>query len=84
MLNHLIVYVPWDIEEYYAKRVKAGRDNKHFEFSKPGFGAFSQPLTVVDSKGRIILWYLPGLMPNHQQVGIYLWQACAKSSNMLK
>ena len=71
MLNPLIVYVPWDIEQYYIKCIKAGRDQKHFEFPNPEFGAFSEPLTVVDLKGRIILWYLPGLMPNHQQVRIY-------------
>jgi hypothetical protein len=27
-----------------------------------------EPLTVMDSKCRIILWYLPGLLPNRQQV----------------
>jgi hypothetical protein len=63
MLNRSIVYVLWDVEEYYTKCVKAGRDRKHFEFSNPEFGAFSEPLTVVDLKCRIILWYLPRLLP---------------------
>ena len=71
MLNPLIVYVPWDIEQYYIECVKAGHNQKHFEFPNPEFGAISEPLTVVDLKGCIILWYLPGLMPNCQQVRIY-------------
>jgi len=70
MLNPLIVRVPWDVEEYHAKCVKAGHDRKRFEFPKVELGAFSKPLTVVDLKGRIILWYLPGLMPNRHQVGL--------------
>lgn len=63
--------MPWDAEEYYEKQVKGGRSRSRFQFPNPELGAFSVPLTVVDSKGRIVLWYLPGLMPNHQQVGIY-------------
>ena len=61
--------------EYYTKCIKAGCNQKQFKFLNPEFGAFSEPLTVVDSKGCIILWYYPGLMPNHQQISIYLWCA---------
>jgi hypothetical protein len=64
----LPVYIEWDIEEYYKKHLKAGNDKKRVNFPNPSFGAFSEPLTVVDSKGRIVLWYLPGLLSPEQQV----------------
>lgn len=68
ILIHFLVYIPWDIEEYYSKHVKSGQDRKRVSFPNPQFGAHSDPLTVVDSKGRIVLWYLPGLLSIHQQV----------------
>jgi hypothetical protein len=62
----LSVEIPWDAEEYYLEHLKGGRDKKRKRFPNPSFGDFSQPLTVVDSKGRIVLWYLPGLLsPEH-------------------
>ena len=42
------------------------------KFPNPGFGAFSTPLTVVDIEGRIVLWYLPGLIPADRQVNVFL------------
>lgn len=66
-LSYITVYIPWDIEEFYLERVKAKRDKKEEKFPNPSFGFFSEPLTVVDDKGRIVLWYLPGLLsPEHQ------------------
>ena len=62
------VKIPWDIEDYYWEHVKFGRDKKRTKFPNPSFGKFSEPLTVVDTKGRIILWYLPGLISLEQQV----------------
>jgi len=64
------VAIPWDIEEFYLEHVKRGRDKKRAKFPNPVLGAHSEPLTVVDSKGRIVLWYLPGLLSSKQQVGI--------------
>jgi hypothetical protein len=46
-----------------------GRDKKRTKFINPMFGKFSEPLTVVDAKGRIVLWYLPGLISQEHQVG---------------
>lgn len=73
----LTVEIPWDVEEYYEDHVKGGRDKKRIRFPNPSFGEFSDPLTVVDSKGRIVLWYLPGLLSLEQQVRVsfitYLW-----------
>jgi hypothetical protein len=65
------VYIPWDIEDYYIEHVRGGRDKKRIKFPNPWFGAFSKPLTVVDSKGRIVLWYLPGLLSVEQQVAFF-------------
>ena len=62
------VYLPWDVEEYYVEYLKGNRDKNRQKFPNPNFGSHSLPLTVVDSKGRIILWYLPGLLSEKQQV----------------
>ena len=72
-------YLSWDIEEYYLQHIKSGSDPKRLRFPNPQFGAFSEPLTVVDSKGRIVLWYLPGLLSVYQQVSKIqlLWQSLA-------
>jgi hypothetical protein len=50
--------------------VTLGKDKKRNEYPNPNFGEFSDPLTVVDVKGRIVLWYLPGLLSLEQQVGV--------------
>jgi len=66
----LVVYLTWDAEEYYLKCVKGGGDKKRAKFPNPDYGSFSEPLTVVDIKGRILLWYLPDLLSVKDQVGI--------------
>lgn len=63
-----LVYVPWDVEDYYVEYLKGNRDKNRQKYPNPNFGSHSLPLTVVDSKGRIILWYLPGLLSEKQQV----------------
>jgi hypothetical protein len=60
-----LVYIPWDIEEFYNKSVKGGGRK---DFPNLNLGFFSEPLTVIDSKGRIVLWYLPGLLSEQQEV----------------
>ena len=67
-LIFLIVKLDWDIEEYYRECVKKGKDKKRKRFPNPIFGKKSDPLTVVDSKGRIVLWYLLELLSILQQV----------------
>jgi len=64
-------YLTWDVEEYYIKCVQGSGDKKRVKFPNPQFGSFSEPLTVVDAKGRIILWYLPGLISIHDQVSFF-------------
>ena len=66
----MIVYIPWDAKEYYEEHIKGGRDKKRIKFPNPQFGSFSSPLTVVDSKGRIVLWYLPGLLSDEEGVNL--------------
>jgi hypothetical protein len=38
------------------------------KFQNPNFGLFDTPTTIVDICGRILIWYLPGLMPYPMQV----------------
>jgi hypothetical protein len=64
------VAIPWDIDQYHSKRGRLGPDKLKIKYPNPNFGEFSDPLTVVDVKGRIILWYLPGLLSLEQQVGV--------------
>lgn len=64
----LTVRIPWDVEEYFQKHVKGGLDKNRKKFPNPSLGKFSDPLTVVDSKGRIVLWYLPGLLSEEHLV----------------
>jgi len=56
------------MEDYYYQHVKGHQDKKRIRFPNPSFGRFSDPLTVVDVKGRIVLWYLPVLLSEEQQV----------------
>jgi hypothetical protein len=65
---YFTVYINWDVNDYYKKHVQSGFDKKHQKFPNPEFGCFSKPLTVVDSKGHIILWYLPGLLSEEVEV----------------
>jgi hypothetical protein len=72
------VHIPWDIEEYQLQHLKAGKDKKRSRFPNPSFGRFSDPLTVVDAKGRIVLWYLPGLLSEDQQVRVTFFTQLTK------
>lgn len=66
----MVVYIPWDVEDYYLECIKGKKDPKRLRFPNPYFGAFSVPLTVVDSRGRIVLWYIPGLLSREHQVSL--------------
>jgi hypothetical protein len=65
------VYVPWDVEEYYIECVKTPVEQcerNKYRFPCPFFGRQNQPLTIVDIRGRIVLWYLPDLLSPGQMV----------------
>jgi hypothetical protein len=66
------VYLTWDAEDYYLKCVKRKGDKKRVKFPNPNFGSLSEPLTVVDAKGRILVWYLPGLLSENDEVCVFL------------
>ena len=66
------VYIPWDVKKFYKNGVKGRGDDKFDPFPNPKFGFYSDPLTVVDVKGRIVLWYLPGLLSEEQEVSVYV------------
>jgi hypothetical protein len=78
------VRIPWDVEEYYLKRIKAGGDKGHVKFPNPQFGTFSDPLTVVDTKGRIILWYLPGLLSEGHEVRLKNFQRRRETKKIIE
>ena len=63
--------INWDVEKYYQKHVRCGGDEKRKKFPNPNFGKFSDPLTVVDDEGQIVLWYIPGLLSDEQLVGVH-------------
>lgn len=70
----MIVTVPWDAESFaravIARRIPADTplspasvDQKLMsKFPTPKLGSFEEPMTLVDSCGRILIWYLPGVL----------------------
>jgi hypothetical protein len=60
-----IVYIPWDVAEYAAKCVFAPekeRIKNRQDFPPVYLGTRNQPMTIIDCRGRIVLWYLPKLL----------------------
>src|SRR6202045_2790212 len=62
-----IDYLDWN-EEYAAASNSAS-----LKSPTPKLGHIDQPATVVDCKGCIILWYLPGLLLPHHQVNLQIF-----------
>ena len=60
--------MPWDMDEYYVEVVKGKTDKNCLKYPNPNFGLHSEPLTVVDIKCHIVLWYLPGTIPVNEEV----------------
>lgn len=69
--------VPWDIEEY-SQAVGRRNYGRHAqdeatlqeEFPIPHIGHLTEPAVIVDIAGRILTWYLPGLLNRERQVCI--------------
>lgn len=78
-MSNLLVNIPWDVEEYYSVTVKGKKAKGKLAFPKLSLGAFSEPLTIVDAKGRIVLWYLPGLLCSELQASIQSYQTSQDS-----
>jgi hypothetical protein len=59
----LSVLIDWDIEEY----IKLASHSRS-RLPRPALGHISVPATILDKRGRIILWYLPGILLPSRQV----------------
>ncbi|KAI6114442.1 hypothetical protein F5141DRAFT_1213631 [Pisolithus sp. B1] len=51
----------WDIDRFAEPRPYAADKTKYFQY--PQWGHISDPATVLDVHGRVMLWYLPGIIP---------------------
>jgi hypothetical protein len=58
-------YLPWDAAEFAATSHRTLK-----KFLLPSFGLIAEPAIVVDSHGRIVLWYLPGLLLPPRQASV--------------
>jgi alpha-amylase/alpha-mannosidase (GH57 family) len=76
----------WDVERL-ADRVKNTRpqsengtsvedDRLAKYFENPQFGEFTEPATVLDRYGRIILWYLPLIFSRYRVVMLFTVLFC--------
>lgn len=64
-------YVDWDVDRY-ADKVKCSPvlangaptqgDNIHKYFSKTVLGKISEPATIVDCNGKILVWHFPNIL----------------------
>jgi hypothetical protein len=59
------VYLPFDAVEFNGQKDKS-------LLQIPSIGLLDTPTTVVDCAGRIVLWYLPGLIPDKIHVCKFL------------
>ncbi|KAM6492905.1 hypothetical protein JOM56_011039 [Amanita muscaria] len=55
--------VLWD-SDCFAEASKKRRTGKYF--GETHLGIFAKPATIVDMQGKILAWYLPGLLLSHQ------------------
>jgi hypothetical protein len=60
--------------DYYEECVVKSRDKRRVRYPNPNFGAMSEPCILVDTKGRIVLWYLPGLLSKKQMVRVFIFK----------
>jgi hypothetical protein len=49
--------VEWDFDRF----VESGTKSEKY-FTKVNLGLIENPATIVDSHGKILIWYLPGLL----------------------
>ncbi|KAI6007525.1 hypothetical protein F5J12DRAFT_892405 [Pisolithus orientalis] len=65
VITHAILnpYVlDWDADRFSEPLVHAKDRTIHFE--NPKIGCINAPATVLDVHGRVIVWYLPGIIPD--------------------
>ncbi|KAI6014688.1 hypothetical protein EDC04DRAFT_2903993 [Pisolithus marmoratus] len=51
----------WDIDRFSEPMKNVTDKTKYFPY--PQWGHISDPATVLDVHGRVLVWYLPGIMP---------------------
>ncbi|KAI6033373.1 hypothetical protein EDC04DRAFT_2897862 [Pisolithus marmoratus] len=51
----------WDIDRFAEPMPHAADKTKYFQY--PQWGHISDPATVLDVHGRVMVWYLPGIIP---------------------
>jgi hypothetical protein len=56
----LLVQINWDYERFTESGVEMRMGGKYYEVVN--LGSVSKPMTIVDKHGKMILWYLPGLL----------------------
>lgn len=70
-----IVRLDWDMARYAARlgpqdrgRNKRKNESLANAYPNPNIGEVTQPATIVDKDGRLVGWYLPGLLSAETQV----------------
>lgn len=53
--------VKWDYDRYAESKIKREAESGKY-FPKTELGSIIKPTILVDRHGKIILWYLPGLV----------------------
>ncbi|KAI6131227.1 hypothetical protein EV401DRAFT_1884110 [Pisolithus croceorrhizus] len=80
----------WDIDMFAETRPHAAEKTKYFQY--PQWGHISDPVTVLDAHGRVMLWYLPGIIPPERVVkqslppwssGIPLLMVCCRLQSLM-
>lgn len=73
-----LVQTEWDASAYASAISKGTLSEVDMDimFPSPTFGQCHRPATVVDSAGRIILWYLPEVLSSAHQVPNILHDVC--------
>ena len=70
MLNQLAVSVNLDYDRFAESAKKREEPGKYY--NEVHLGLITKPATLVDMHGRIIMWYLPGLLLPHRVVRLQL------------
>jgi hypothetical protein len=60
LINQLLVSVKWDYDRFAESKEGKRASGKYFE--EVQMGMVAKPTMVVDTHGKIIMWYLPGLL----------------------
>ncbi|PPR03995.1 hypothetical protein CVT26_001039 [Gymnopilus dilepis] len=80
---HNTVKINWDIEKYITKisPKNNGRNDtaeaaigREFPPFSDGSETYDRPMSIIDSKGREISWYLPGAISSHREPSSTNWR----------